>query len=151
MTGFIRLNGVPTARWTPFASHVRNAAEIERALGTLAAQVCGNEAVATAELRADVRETAAAYVVQIDVPGVAKEDIVVDVDEKSLRIEVAFKRETIEGETQVLGERASGSATRAFRLPPVSYTHLDVYKRQFSNFRQIRYVPAAPLPEVVDL
>jgi HSP20 family molecular chaperone IbpA len=92
MTGFIRLNGVPAVRWTPFASHVRNNAEIERALGSLAAQVCGNEAAATAELRADVRESAAAYVVQIDVPGAAKEDITVDVDEKSLRVEVAFKR-----------------------------------------------------------
>lgn len=117
MTGFIRLNGVPTARWAPFASHVRNAAEIERALGSLAAQVCGNEATAAAELRADVRETAAAYVVHIDVPGVSKDDITVDVDEKSLRVEVAFKRETVEGETQVLSERTSGAATRAFRLP----------------------------------
>jgi HSP20 family protein len=117
MTGFIRLNGVPAVRWTPFASHVRNNAEIERALGSLAAQVCGNEAAATAELRADVRESAAAYVVQIDVPGAAKEDITVDVDEKSLRVEVAFKRDAVEGETQVLSERTNGSATRAFRLP----------------------------------
>ena len=116
MTGFIRLNGVPTARWTPFASHVRNAAEIERALGSLAAQVCANEATATSELRADVRENAAAYVIQFDVPGVAKEDITVDVDEKSVRVEATFKRETAEGDAAVLSERADGSQSRAFRL-----------------------------------
>lgn len=117
MTGFIRLNGVPAGRWAPFASHARNAADIERALGALASQVCGLEAPASAELRADVHETLSAYVVQIDVPGVSKESIAVDVDEKSLRVEVAFKRETTEGETQVLSERTNGAATRTFRLP----------------------------------
>ncbi len=117
MTGFIRLNGVPAGRWAPFATRSQNVADIERAFGSIASQVFGTDPASTPELRADVRETAAAYVVQVDVPGVAKEDITVDVDEKNLRIEVAFKRETVEGETPVVTERANGSATRAFRLP----------------------------------
>ena len=58
-----------------------------------------------------------AYVVQLDVPGVAKEDITVDVDEKTVRIEATFKRETVEGEKAVLSERVSGALSRAFRLP----------------------------------
>lgn len=119
MTGLIRLNGVPAVRWNPFAVHgagARDASEIDRALDSLASRVFA-DAASTGELRADVRETTNAYVVQLDVPGVAKEDITVDVDEKTVRIEATFKRETVEGEKSVLSERVSGSLSRAFRLP----------------------------------
>ena len=111
MTGFIRFNGAPAIRWTPFAAHARTHADFERAF----AEAYGDK-TATTELRADVRENATAYIVQFDVPGVAKEDITVDVDEKSVRVEATFKRETAEGDTSVLGERANGSLSRAFRL-----------------------------------
>ena len=47
-------------------------------------------------------------------PGVAKEDIAVDVDEKSVRVEATFKRETGEGENVVLtGGRVTGAVSRA--------------------------------------
>ena len=114
MTGFIRFNGAPAVRWTPFAANTRSRADFERAF----AEAYGENGAkkAATELRADVRENATAYIVQFDVPGVTKEDITVDVDEKSVRVEATFKRETVEGDAAVLSERADGSVSRAFRL-----------------------------------
>ena len=114
MTGFIRFNGAPAIRWTPFAAHARTNADFERAFAEAYGER-GDKKAAT-ELRADVRENATAYIVQFDVPGVAKEDITVDVDEKSVRVEATFKRETVEGDAAVLSERADGAVSRAFRL-----------------------------------
>lgn len=111
MTGFIRFNGSPAIRWTPFAANTRTHADFERAF----ADAYGDKK-ATAELRADVRENATAYIVQFDVPGVAKDDITVDVDEKSVRVEATFKREAVEGDAAVLSERVDGAVSRAFRL-----------------------------------
>ena len=124
MTGFIRFNGNPNVRWNPVGAH--HASGVDRALETLASQVFGTAARTentAVDLRADVRETAAAYILQLDVPGVAKEDITVDVDEKTVRVEATFKRastEPAEGETAatlVLTERVNGAASRNFRLP----------------------------------
>jgi HSP20 family protein len=118
MMGSIRFNGVPHIRWNP-------AVNVDRALHSLASEVLAatTDAGSTAqfaanrsELRADVRETATAYVLQLDVPGVAKEDITVDVDEKAVRIEADVKRAITEGETALLSERASGPLVRVFRL-----------------------------------
>ena len=119
MTNLIRFNGVPAVRWTPFGVAGRSVGDVDRVLDSLASQVFGDRAAASAalELRADVRETANAYIVQFDVPGVSKEDITVDVDEKTVRVEASFKREAGEGETSVLTERIAGSLSRAFKLP----------------------------------
>ena len=122
MTGSIRFNGVPHIRWNPVAVRghdTRSGLDVDRALQTLASEVFGTPTpTATAiELRADVRETATAYVMELDVPGVAKEDITVDVDEKTVRVEATFKRPDVEGETAVLSERVNGALTRNFRLP----------------------------------
>ncbi|MEO7255887.1 MAG: Hsp20/alpha crystallin family protein [Casimicrobium sp.] len=114
MTGFIRFNGAPAVRWAPFAANTRTHAEFERAFAEAYGER-GDKKAAT-ELRADVRENATAYIVQFDVPGVAKEDITVDVDEKSVRVEATFKRETVEGDASVLTERSEGAISRAFRL-----------------------------------
>ena len=107
MTGLIRFNGVPAVRW--------GGRGFDRAFDSLASELFGERTAA--ELRADVRETPSAYIVQFDVPGVAKEDIAVDVDEKSVRVEATFKRETGEGENVVLTERVAGAVSRAFKLP----------------------------------
>ena len=127
MTGFIRFNGNPNVRWNPVAFHGgRHASDVNRALDSLASQVFGTAARSentAVDLRADVRETATAYILQLDVPGVAKEDITVDVDEKTVRVEATFKpasTEPVEGEaavTTVLTERVNGAASRNFRLP----------------------------------
>ena len=120
MTNLIRFNGVPAVRWTPFSVAGTNVSDVDRAFDSLASRVFADAfagASSATELRADVRETANAYIVQFDVPGVAKEDITVDVDEKTLRVEASFKRETGDGETSVLTERLVGSLSRAFKLP----------------------------------
>ena len=114
MTGFIRFNVAPAIRWSPFAANSRAHADFEHAFAEAYGEH-GNKKTG-AQLRADVRENASAYIVQFDVPGVAKEDITVDVDEKSVRVEATFKRETVEGDAAVLSERAAGSVSRAFRL-----------------------------------
>lgn len=115
MTGLIRFNGVPAVRWSPLGFSHRGPAGLDRAIDSLASEFFGERAAT--ELRADVRETANAYIVQFDVPGVAKEDITVDVDEKTVRVEATFKRETSEGENAVLTERVTGAVSRAFKLP----------------------------------
>ncbi|MBL8311737.1 MAG: Hsp20/alpha crystallin family protein [Burkholderiales bacterium] len=107
MTGLIRFNGLPAVRWGGLG--------FDRAFDSLASEFFGDHTVG--ELRADVRETANAYIVQFDAPGVAKEDITVDVDEKTVRVEATFKRETSEAESAVLTERVTGAVSRAFRLP----------------------------------
>ena len=120
MTGFIRFNGIPALRWNPVSvrgHEARSASDVDRALQNLASEVFGTATDSTVELRADVRETATAYVLQLDVPGVAKEDIAIDVDEKTVRIEATFKHATGEGETVVVRERVDGAVTRNFRLP----------------------------------
>ena len=120
MTNLIRFNGIPAVRWTPFSVAGGNVSDVDRMFDSFASRVLGEPfaGVSTAtELRADVRETANAYIVQFDVPGVAKEDISVDVDDKSVRVEASFKRENGEGETSVLTERLAGSLSRAFKLP----------------------------------
>jgi HSP20 family protein len=120
MTSLIRLSGVPTVRWNPvgFRTHTRpEVTGIDRALHSLATEMFGSASESTAELRADVRETATAYLVQFDVPGVSKADITVDVDEKTVRVEASFKRDAVEGETTLLSERANTAVTRQLRLP----------------------------------
>lgn len=72
---------------------------------------------AQAEIRLDVAETADAYLVRADVPGVAKDKIQVEIDEDVLKITVDFNREAA-GEAKALRiERSTGNATRAIRLP----------------------------------
>ena len=114
MTGLIRFNGVPAVRWTPRA-FAQGVTGFDRAWDSLASEFFGDRGLT--ELRADVRETSNAYIVHFDVPGVAKEDIAVDDDEKTVRVEATFKRETGEGENVVLTERVSGAVSRAFKLP----------------------------------
>lgn len=120
MTNLIRFNGIPAVRWAPFNVAGRNVSDLDRVFDSLASRVLGESfagADTVTELRADVRETANAYIVQFDVPGVAKEDITVDVDDKTVRVEASFKRETGDGETSVLTERLAGVLSRAFKLP----------------------------------
>jgi HSP20 family protein len=132
MTSLIRLSGIPTVRWNPvgFRTHTRpEVTGIDRALHSLATEIFGNASESTAELRADVRETATAYLVQFDVPGVSKADITVDVDEKTVRVEASFKRDAVEGETTLLSERANTALTRQLRLPHA----VDVAKKERGN------------------
>ncbi|MFA7505784.1 MAG: Hsp20/alpha crystallin family protein [Burkholderiaceae bacterium] len=70
------------------------------------------------EIRIDVSETDAEYKVSAEVPGVAKEDIQVQIDGNRVAIsaEVSKEKETREGERVLRSERYRGSVSRSFAL-----------------------------------
>jgi HSP20 family protein len=70
-------------------------------------------------IRVDVEEANDRYLVKADIPGVAREDIRIDVDGDMVRIAAEAKREkTEEKEGKLLrSERYLGTMTRAFTLP----------------------------------
>ena len=70
------------------------------------------------EIKVDVTEDADKYMVKADIPGVAKEDIKVDIDGNHISISAEVKKEKEEkkGETVVYSERYEGRAFRGFTL-----------------------------------
>lgn len=70
-------------------------------------------------IRIDVEEANGRYTVKADMPGVAKEDIRVDVDGNLVSITAEVRREkTDEKDGKVLrSERYAGTMTRSFTLP----------------------------------
>lgn len=72
-----------------------------------------------AQIKVDVRETPQAYTLHADMPGVAKEDIHVQVDGNvvTLRAEVRQQDMQTEGEKVLRSERYHGSVARSFQLP----------------------------------
>jgi HSP20 family protein len=79
---------------------------------------CGAPAAATRLPALDVRETEQAYAVQIDLPGVAKEDVKVTIDGKRVSV-VATPREEVrtEAERVLVRERSAVAYARSFALP----------------------------------
>jgi HSP20 family protein len=75
--------------------------------------------VENARIRVDVKETADAYTVQAEIPGVKKEDIAVEIEGNEVTIAAEVKRETQakEGEKWLRTERFHGKAGRRFALP----------------------------------
>lgn len=69
-------------------------------------------------LNIDVSETADAYTVKAEVPGVAKEDVKVSIEDNIVSIQVEKKSEDVEkeGETVLRRERYHGVQTRRFSL-----------------------------------
>ena len=82
-------------------------------------QVFGDPAgyAATAEIRLDVEETNEAYILRADLPGVPKDQIKVEIDADVVKISVEYKRETTTDAKALRVERATGSASRAIRVP----------------------------------
>ena len=77
------------------------------------------EAAATpAQLRVDVTENEAGYVVRAEIPGVKKDDINVAIDGNQIEIsaEVKNEKEIKEGEKVLRSERYFGKVYRAFAL-----------------------------------
>jgi HSP20 family protein len=70
------------------------------------------------QIKMDVKENDAAYVVRADIPGVKKEDIKVDVDGNlvSISAEVKEEKEQKEGGRVIRSERYYGSMSRSFSL-----------------------------------
>jgi HSP20 family protein len=112
MTGLIRFSPLAARAFTPVPH-----AEFERAFDTLASQFLGRGAAADNALRADVFETDSGYTLRLDVPGVAKENVNVSIEDKLVKIEVNFTNTAVEGEKALRGERVVGEASRSFRFP----------------------------------
>jgi HSP20 family protein len=70
------------------------------------------------QIKMDVKENDAAYIVRADIPGVKKEDIKVDVDGNmvSISAEVKQEKEQKEGGRVIRSERYYGSMSRSFSL-----------------------------------
>ena len=70
------------------------------------------------EIRIDVRETDADYTVSAELPGVAKDDIDVQIDGNRVAIsaEVSKENETRDGERVLRRERYRGAVSRSFAL-----------------------------------
>ncbi|MBY4597012.1 Hsp20/alpha crystallin family protein [Ottowia caeni] len=79
----------------------------------------GDPLPSAAQIKIDVKETDAAYVVQAEVPGVAKEDIHVSIDGSvvTLRAEIKQADSQTEGEKVLRSERYFGAVSRSFQLP----------------------------------
>ena len=69
-------------------------------------------------IRVDVRETAEAYTVAAEIPGVKKEDIHVEIEGNEVTISAETRREERkEGEKWLRTERFFGKTARRFALP----------------------------------
>jgi HSP20 family protein len=70
-------------------------------------------------IRVDVKETADAYTVHAEVPGVKKEDLHVEIEgnEVTIGAEVKLAQETKDGEKWLRVERFHGKSERRFALP----------------------------------
>ena len=68
--------------------------------------------------RLNVTESATAYVVEAELPGVTKENVKIAVDGKLVTLEAEIKREVQakEGETVVFAERTTEKFSRSFKL-----------------------------------
>lgn len=78
----------------------------------------GDPLPSAGQIKIDVKENDNAYVVQAEVPGVAKEDIHVSIDGNvvTLRAEIKQSDSQTEGEKVLRSERYYGAVSRSFQL-----------------------------------
>jgi len=104
MTTFIRTNGYGvTPRGLladPFINHF-----------------FGETRAVTPEIRLDVEETTEAFLVRADLPGIAKDQIHVEINDDVVAINVDFKPIATADAKVLKSERARGEAQRTIRLP----------------------------------
>ena len=84
-------------------------------------------------MKTDVRELDDRYELDIDLPGFKKDEITAELKDGYLVISAAKGLDKDEKDKEgrmIRQERYAGSCSRSFYVGAVSYTHLDVYKRQ---------------------
>ncbi len=109
----------PTSFDDPFERLVENVFENFFAPFTPYSSLSRLEADTMVSPRLNVVETDKAFVVEAELPGVAKEDIKVAVDNRRVTLEAEAKRETAqkEDENVVYAERSVRKFARSFTLP----------------------------------
>jgi HSP20 family protein len=96
---------------------LRYQSPLDRALGAFFAPVNGSATVSGGSIDLDVVETPEAYVVRAEVPGVAKDKIEVNVEDRDVTIAVDYREEIEPNGKTLWRERSFGRASRAIRLP----------------------------------
>lgn len=111
---------LPT-RWNPISSLGRfdpfvDFEDLLRGLG--ARSTLAREYERTMDMRLDINEDDKSYIVNVDMPGVKKEDIDISVEGSQVSIRAEVKREKSRDKgKEIYNERYSGQAYRSFSLP----------------------------------
>jgi HSP20 family protein len=107
---------LPT-RWSQL-SRIDPFADFEDLIRGLGARSLAREYERTLDMRLDVNEDDKGYVVNVDMPGVKKDDIDISIEGNQVAIRAEVKREkSREKGKDIYNERYSGQAYRAFTLP----------------------------------
>ena len=110
------------ARWTPFAEFARLQSQLDRVFDQPAAsRLEGRKSLEEVFRPAvDVVEDAEKILISADLPGLAQEDVELNVDRDVLTLKGARKLERLASETEHYRryERTAGAFERSFRLPP---------------------------------
>jgi HSP20 family protein len=90
---------------------------LDRAVSAFFAPVNGSASANGGTIELDVVETPEAYVVKAALPGIAKDKIEVNVDDRDVTIAVEYREELEANGKMLWRERSLGKASRAIRLP----------------------------------
>ncbi len=90
---------------------------LERAFGALLAPANGDDGVARRAIALDVVETPEAYIVKAELPGIAKDKIEVNVEDRDVTIGAEFREDVEANGKSLWKERSYTKASRAIRLP----------------------------------
>jgi len=110
---------LPT-RWNPLGqiSRMDPFSEFEDLLRTFGTRSLAREYERTMDMRLDVNEDDKGYIVNIDMPGVKKEDIDISIEGNQVAVRAEVKREKSRDKgKEIYNERYSGQAYRSFTLP----------------------------------
>jgi HSP20 family protein len=89
----------------------------DRAFGSFAPAFNGDSAVGTGSIALDVVETPEAFVVKAELPGIPKDKIEVNVEDRNVTIGAEFRDEVDASGKALWQERTIGKVSRAIRLP----------------------------------
>lgn len=90
---------------------------LDRVLNSFFVPANGAAAETFGSISLDVVETPEAYVVKAEVPGVAKDQIEVKVEERDVTIKTEYRDEVESNGKSIWRERSFGKAVRSIRLP----------------------------------
>ena len=89
----------------------------DRAFGSVAPASNGDGVVGAGSIALDVVETPEAFVVKAELPGIPKDKIEVNVEDRNVTISAEFREEVDANGKSLWQERVVGKVNRAIRLP----------------------------------